>query len=78
MIYTGLMLRFVLVVTPITAVIGLVMMLNDLHPNPGVAVVAFGAVAVISGATLGYFADRLPEMPRPHRPHPLTGARHGN
>jgi hypothetical protein len=52
-----------LVVTLMTVVAGLVL----LHASPGVAAVAFGVVAVISGAMLGYFADRLPEFRRARR-----------
>jgi len=41
-----------------------VLLLNKLDASAGIAVAAFGLVAVMSGGTLGYFADRLPEIPR--------------
>lgn len=73
-----MLLLFALFVAPITAVVGLARLLNALHANPGVAAVAMGLVAVTSGATFGYFADRLPEIRRPHRPRHLAGVRHGD
>lgn len=72
------MFRVALFVIPVVAVTGLVLLLNELHANPGIAAVALGSVAVISGATLGYFADRLPEIRRPHRPRHLAGIHHGD
>ena len=78
MIYTGPMLRVALFVIPAVAVTGLVLLLNELHANPGLAAVALGTVAVISGATLGYFADHLPEIRRPHRPRRVASVHHGD
>jgi hypothetical protein len=45
-------------------VTGLVLLLKSLDANAGIAVAALGIVAVASGAAFGYFADRLPELPR--------------
>lgn len=84
MIYTGLMaLRITLVGLPLAAVVALVLLLNSLGAGAGVAVAALGLVAVASGAALGYFADRLPELPNGRRRHPdgtgrLAGAQHGH
>jgi hypothetical protein len=70
-IYTGFMaIRVGLVVVPILAVIGLVLLLNGLDAPPGIAAASLGAVAVASGGALGYFADRLPDLRRPSRPSP--------
>ena len=55
------LLRLALFLLPATAAVGLVLLLNGLGAGPGVAVVALGLLAVLSGAALGYFADRLPE-----------------
>ena len=63
---------------PVIAVAGLVLLLNGLDASAGIAVAAFGVVVVATGATLGYFADRLPELPRARRPHPLAGVHHGD
>jgi hypothetical protein len=57
---------------PTAAVVGLVLLLNGLNAGAGIAAAALGVVAVASGATLGYFADRLPELPRARRAHPLV------
>jgi hypothetical protein len=53
-------LRIALFTLPTAATATLVVMLNNLGASAGIAVVSFGAVAVVSGAALGYFADRLP------------------
>lgn len=37
-----------------------ILLLNGLNTGAGVAAAALGLVAVAGGATLGYFADRLP------------------
>ncbi len=58
-----MVLRIALFAVPMAAVAGLVLLLNALDAQTGVAVAAFGLVAVASGAALGYFADRLPELP---------------
>ncbi|HET7177388.1 MAG TPA: hypothetical protein VFI63_01735 [Solirubrobacterales bacterium] len=73
MIYTGPMaIRLAIFAVPTVAVVGLVLLLNGLDASAGIATAALGVVAVASGATLGYFADRLPEPPRPrHRARPL-------
>lgn len=57
-------IRVALFVVPSAVVAGLVLLLNQLDASAGIAVAAFGLVAVTSGAALGYFADRLPEIPR--------------
>lgn len=72
MIYTGSMaIRVGLIAIPTAAVVGLVLLLNGLDAGAGIAAAALGVVAVVSGAVLGYFADRLPELPRARRSHPL-------
>ena len=79
MIYTrDMALRVALFVVPAAAVAGLVFLLNGLDAGSGVAVAAFGLVATLSGVALGYFADRLPELPRARRPHRLPGLHHGD
>lgn len=79
MIYTAPMaIRIALVALPVGAVVGLVLLLNELNAGAGVAIAALGLLAVAGGATLGYFADRLPELPRIRRPHRLGGVHHGD
>lgn len=46
-------------------------------------IAALGFIAVAGGATLGYFADRLPELRKADRGRPdstgrLAGAHHGD
>jgi hypothetical protein len=65
-------IRIALVAVPTAAVVGLVLLLNGLDAGAGIAAAALGLVAVISGAALGYFADRLPELPRGRRARPLV------
>ena len=62
-------IRVALFAMPTAAVIGLVLLLNGLDAGVGIAVAALGSVAVLSGAALGYFADRLPELPQARRRH---------
>lgn len=64
-------IRAAIFAIPAAAVTGLVLLLNGLDAGAGIAAAALGVVAVASGATLGYFADRLPELPRARRSHPL-------
>lgn len=71
-------IRIALFAVPTAAVIGLVLLLNGLDAAAGVAVAALGLVAVLSGAALGYFAGRLPELSQVRRAHPLAGAHHGD
>jgi hypothetical protein len=72
-IYTlSMAIRIALFAVPTAAVAGLVLLLNGLDASAGIAVAAFGLVAVLSGAALGYFADRLPELPHARRSHPLV------
>lgn len=61
-------IRVALFAVPAAAVAGLVLLLNVFNASPGIAVAALGLVAVTTGAALGYFADRLPELPRVRRP----------
>ncbi len=63
--------RIGLMAIPTAAVVGLVLLLNGLDASAGIAAAALGVVAVVSGAVLGYFAGRLPELPRPCRSHSL-------
>jgi len=60
-------IRFALLAVPAAAVTGLVLFLNGVDANAGIAAAAFGVLAVVSGAMLGYFADRLPELPGARR-----------
>lgn len=62
-------IRIALFAIPATAAVGVVLLLNGLHAEAGIAVASLGLVAVLGGASIGYFADRLPELP---------GARHRN
>ena len=73
MIYTGYMaIRIGIIAIPIAAVIGMVLLLNGLDASVGIAVAVLGLIAVMGGAVLGYFADRLPELPKArHRARPL-------
>ena len=56
-------IRIALFAVPAVAVAGLVLLLNSVDAGVGIAVAAFGVIAVATGATLGYFADRLPDLP---------------
>ncbi|HET7052465.1 MAG TPA: hypothetical protein VFI09_00940 [Solirubrobacterales bacterium] len=71
-------LRIALFAVPAIAVAGLVLLLNSLDASAGIAVAAFGLVAVAIGTALGYFADRLPELPQVRRPQHLAGIHHGD
>jgi len=78
-IYTLIMaIRIALFAVPALVVAGLVLLLNGLDASAGIAVAAFGLVAVATGADLGYFADRLPGLPRTRRPQRLAGIHHGD
>ena len=57
-------IRIALLAGSIAVVVGFVLLVNGLGASAGIAAVALGLVAVAGGATLGYFADRLPELPR--------------
>jgi hypothetical protein len=57
-------IRTGLIAIPAATVVGLVLLLNGLDAGAGITAAALGAVAVASGAALGYFADRLPEFPK--------------
>lgn len=79
MIYTLTMaIRIALFAIPAVAVAGLVLLLNGLDASAGIAAAAFGLVAVATGTALGYFADRLPELPQARRSHRLAGIHHGD
>jgi hypothetical protein len=69
-------IRVALFAIPAVVVAGLVLLLNGLDASAGIAVAAFGLVAVATGAALGYFADRLPELPQARRLHRLAGIHH--
>lgn len=71
-------IRIALFVVPAIAVAGLVLLLNGLDASAGIAVAAFGLVAVATGTALGYFADRLPELPPARLPQRLAGIHHGD
>lgn len=76
-------LRIMLAVVPLVAVGGLVLVLNSLDVGAGIAVATLGFVAVLGGAAVGYFADRLPEIRRTGRRHSdgaghLAGVHHGH
>lgn len=43
-----------------TTVTALVILLNAVNAAPGIAVAALLSVAAVTGAALGYLADRLP------------------
>jgi hypothetical protein len=72
-IYTDYMaVRIGIIAIPIAAVIGMVLLLNGVGASVGIAVAVLGMTAVMGGAVLGYFADRLPEFPKArHRARPL-------
>lgn len=70
-------LRIALFTVPMAAAAGLVLLLNAVDAQTGIAVAALGLLAVASGAALGYFADRLPELPRTRRRHHGVAA-HGD
>ncbi len=57
--------------------VGVVLLLNDLHAGAGIAAASLGLVAVLGGAALGYFADRLPELPRLRRAQHFAAAHDG-
>lgn len=71
-----MVLRIALFALPTVAIAALVLVLNGLGASAGIAVVALSAVAVVSGASFGYFADRLPEFPRTRRPPRSTSMHH--
>jgi hypothetical protein len=71
-------IRIALFAVPAIAVVGLVFLLNGLDASAGIAVAAFGLLAVATGTALGYFADHLPELPRARRSHRLAGMQHGD
>lgn len=73
MIYTrDMAMRLAFLVVPAVAVVGLVLLLNGLNAGAGIAVAAYGVVAVSIGAVLGYFADRLPEPRSERKAHPAS------
>ena len=71
--YTGYMaFRIALFGIPAVAMAGTVLLLNELGAGAGIAAVSLGLVAVAGGSAFGYFADRLPALPRARRTHPLV------
>jgi len=71
-------IRIALFVVPAVAVAGLVIFLNLTNASAGIAVAALGVLAAAAGATLGYFADRLPELPGVRRSHRPAGLHRGD
>lgn len=65
-------IRIAIFALPTAVVVGFVLLLNALDAGTGIAAAALGVVAVAGGAVLGYFADRLPELPRARRTRPLV------
>jgi cyanate permease len=57
-------IRIALFAAPAIAAVGVVLLLNDLHASAGIAAASLGLIAILGGAAFGYFADRLPEIPR--------------
>lgn len=55
-------IRIALFALPTALVVGVVLLLNDLDAGAGIAAATLGLVAVAGGATLGYFANRLPVL----------------
>lgn len=55
----------------------LVLSLNALEAGTAVSLAVFALFAVSIGFAIGYFVDRIPEIPRPrrvrHRPAPPPG-----
>ena len=60
-------LRIALFAVPTAVSGGLVLLLNALDASAGVAALSICFVAILSGAALGVFADRLPELPQARR-----------
>ena len=67
------MMLLTLIFVPMTAtVVGLVLLLNALDAGVGVSVAALGLTAGVSGAVIGYFSDRLPDIPRARNRNPVV------
>lgn len=62
---------------PAVAVVGLVFLLSSTNASAGIAVAAYTLLAVATGASIGYFADRLPGGQRSRDAH-TASHRHGN
>jgi hypothetical protein len=61
-IYTQTTVRlFSAIVLASIVVIGLVELLNSLEAAPAIAALSICTVAVVGGALLGFFIDRLPD-----------------
>ena len=73
-----MVIRIALFAVPAVAVAGLVLFLNGVNAGAGIAVSALGVFAVATGAMLGYFADRLPELPGARRPRLPAGFHRGD
>jgi hypothetical protein len=77
MIYArNMIFRIALFTIPALAVVGLTLLLNGLGASPGLAVAVYAVIAVSTGATIGYFVDRLPELPFRRPGHPAPPLRH--
>jgi urea transporter len=72
------MSRLLALAAPAVAVAALVLTLNLLDANAGIAVAAYGFVAVLTGGAIGYFANRLPELRSSRRPHRFASIHHGD
>lgn len=60
MIYArNMVLRITVFGIPAIAVVGLVLLMNSLEASPALALAAYAFIAVSTGATIGYFGDRL-------------------
>jgi uncharacterized paraquat-inducible protein A len=59
--YTSSVLRVLVFVVPFVALAGLVILLNRVEADAGIALTAFGLIVVLTGSAIGYFADRLAE-----------------
>lgn len=73
-----MVIRIALFAVPAVAVAGLVLFLDVVNAGAGVAVAALGVLAIATGATLGNFAHRLPELPWARRSHLPAGLHHGD
>lgn len=67
------MMILALIFIPMTvATVGLTLLLNAVGAGAGVSVAALGLTAVMSGAVIGYFSDRLPDFPGVRRRDPAA------
>lgn len=77
MIYArSMLLRITAFGIPALAVAGLVLLLNSLEASAGLAVAAYAIIAVSTGGTIGYFAERLLGQPPRGSSSPPSSLRH--